>query len=388
MKHYRVFVSGCYDMLHSGHVAFFREAAQYGDLYVGIGSDATIRELKGRKTIYAEAERLYMVKSIRYVTDACINAGSGMMDFVESVDYFRPDIFVVNEDGSSAEKETFCRQRGIQYVVLKRVPEDGLEARSTTSLRTTQCLIPTRLDLAGTWIDQPYVSKYHPGWALTISLEPTFKILERCGLSTSTRNMIRKIWPYQLPDIDSEMLSKLAFCFENEPSRQDHVSGAQDSIGICMPGLVRHYYEGTFWPSRIESCFDETILSWLEQHLCMVLMFPRPAGTSVVEGSTITEEGVMSLASAADDCWKAVMTMNLQAFAAAYQASFEAQITMFPAMKPTSVDAYIAKYRSDVLAYKMSGSGGGGYLAVVVEDLPAFVKKHPESIILKIRRRG
>ena len=35
-NHKRVFVSGCYDMLHSGHVAFFKEASQYGDLYVGI----------------------------------------------------------------------------------------------------------------------------------------------------------------------------------------------------------------------------------------------------------------------------------------------------------------------------------------------------------------
>ena len=38
----KVFVSGCYDLLHSGHVEFFRQAAQYGDLYVGIGSDNTI----------------------------------------------------------------------------------------------------------------------------------------------------------------------------------------------------------------------------------------------------------------------------------------------------------------------------------------------------------
>ena len=40
----KVFVSGCYDLLHSGHVEFFRQAAEYGDLYVGIGSDATIQE--------------------------------------------------------------------------------------------------------------------------------------------------------------------------------------------------------------------------------------------------------------------------------------------------------------------------------------------------------
>ena len=41
MSNKKVFVSGCYDMLHSGHVAFFKEASQYGDLYVGLGSDAT-----------------------------------------------------------------------------------------------------------------------------------------------------------------------------------------------------------------------------------------------------------------------------------------------------------------------------------------------------------
>ena len=80
----KVFVSGCYDLLHSGHVEFFKQASQFGDLYVGIGSDATIFQLKARKTICSEAERLYMVKSIRYVKEAYINPGSGMMDFVET----------------------------------------------------------------------------------------------------------------------------------------------------------------------------------------------------------------------------------------------------------------------------------------------------------------
>ena len=66
----KVFVSGCYDMLHSGHVAFFEEAARHGNLYVGLGSDKTICELKGRKTINNDAERLCMGKAIRYVKDA------------------------------------------------------------------------------------------------------------------------------------------------------------------------------------------------------------------------------------------------------------------------------------------------------------------------------
>jgi len=384
----KVFVSGCYDLLHSGHVEFFRQAAQYGDLYVGIGSDATILDYKHHKTVYTEQERLFMVKSIRYVKDAYINAGHGIMDFIPTVDIVKPDILVVNEDGGNDEKRRFCEERGIEYVVLQRTPQEGLQARSSTSLKKTESQIPTRLDLAGTWIDQPDVSRFAPGWALTISLEPTFEIRDRCGLSTSTRNMIRKIWPYQLPNMDPEMLAKLVFCFENDPERTDGIiSGAQDSIGICIPGLCRHYYNGRFWPEKIESCRDEAVLKWLESHLCMIPMFPRRPGCSVVEGKDITKPKVEALAAAADHCWNAILSRDLDAFAAAYKASFEAQIAMFPAMIQPGVQEYIDKYSAmpGVLAWKMPGAGGGGYLALVCSGPDAF----PEGAIpLTIRRPG
>lgn len=378
----KVFVSGCYDMLHSGHVAFFKEAARFGDLYVGIGSDKTIYELKSRQTVCSEVERLYMVKAVRYVKDACINSGSGMMDFVESVDRVKPDVFVVNEDGDSEIKRTFCKERGIEYVVLKRVPEDGLTERSTTSIRNTvKSQLPYRLDLAGTWIDQPYVSKFSPGWALTISLEPTIEFVERCGMSTSTRNAARKIWPYQLPNYNNEMLAKLLFCFENEPNKNEHVSGAQDAIGICMPGLCRHYYNNNYWPEKIESCLDEDVLCWLEEHLCMMLMFPRRPGTTVVENSHLCKENVKELADAASRCWDAIMRKDLQGFAASFKASFEAQVRLFPGMMAEGVAEEIEKYKDKVLAWKMPGAGGGGYLAMVCE------KPLEGSIRIKIRRR-
>lgn len=379
----RVFVSGCYDMLHSGHVAFFKEASAYGALYVGIGSDRTIEELKHRKTVCSERERLYMVKAIRYVADAFINKGSGMMDFVDTVDMVRPDIFVVNSDGGSDVKRAFCAERGIEYVELQRVPETGLKARSTTSLRSeVPCRLPYRLDLAGTWIDQPYVSQYCPGWALTISLEPTQEFMERGGMSTSTRNAARKIWPYELPAYNEQMLARLLFCFENDPEQdKGHISGAQDSIGICMSGLNRHWYDNTYWPTKIESCHDEKTLSWLEEHLCMVPMFPRRPGCSVVEGKDITPGKVAALAKAADDCWEAIMHRDLEAFAKAFKASFEAQISMFPAMVQPGVEEYIERWRDTALAYKMPGAGGGGYLAMVVDRIPEG------AIALCIRRR-
>ena len=387
----KVFVSGCYDLLHSGHVEFFRQAAQYGDLYVGIGSDETILHYKNHKTVYSEQERLFMVKSIRYVKEAFINQGHGVLDFLPTLDIVHPDILVVNSDGGSEEKRRVCEERGMEYVVLQRDPHEGLEARSSTELKKSPCQLPTRLDIAGTWIDQPYVSCFAPGWAITISLEPSFDIHERCGLSTSTRNLIKTIWPYQLPNMDPETLARLVFCFENHPEREDGIiSGAQDAIGICVPGLCRHYYDNHFWPAKIETCEDETILQWLESHLCMVLMEPRRKGCSVVEGKDITRPKVQALAKAADDCWEAIMAMNLQNFAQAYKASFEAQVAMFPAMIQGSVQQYIDQYSQykDVLAWKMPGAGGGGYLALVVRDTDAFRQQHPEAIPLKIRRSG
>jgi len=385
----KVFVSGCYDLLHSGHVEFFRQAAEYGDLYVGIGSDKTYLGYKHRKTIYSEQERLFMVKSIRYVKDAYINAGSGVLDYVPTLDIVKPDVFVVNSDGGSPEKRKICEERGIEYIELHRDPHEGLTARSSTDLKKTESQIPTRLDLAGTWIDQPYVSQYAPGWALTISLEPTFEIRERCGLSTSTRNMIRKIWPYSLPNMDPETLAKLVFCFENDPERSDGIiSGAQDAIGICVPGLCRHYYNNRFWPEKIEMCEDEAVLSWLENHLVMIPMEPRRPGCSVVEGKDITEAKVKALTGAADRCWTAIISRNLDAFVQAYRDSFEAQVAMFPAMIQGCVQSYIDQYKDSVLAWKMPGAGGGGYLACVVTDAEAFCKENNEAISLTIRRPG
>lgn len=225
-------------------------------------------------------------------------------------------------------------------------------------------------------------------------------VYDRCGLSTSTRKVIEKIWPIKLPNMAPETLARLVFCFENNPEREDgHISGAQDGIGICMPGLCRHYYDNNFWPKKIEHTNDEMTLRFLEEHLVMVPMTPRLPGCSVTETKDITPSKVKALADAADACWNAILERNLVAFANAFKASFEAQTTMFPGMiTPTYIghpeldNSYIretiARYSEmdDVLAWKMPGAGGGGYLALVVRDSKEFVKQHTEVFELKIRR--
>lgn len=131
-----VAVSGCYDWLHSGHVRFFEEAAGYGDLHVFLGSDTTICELKGAgHPQFSDEERRYVVGSIRHVASARISRGNGMLDFAEDVQALKPDFFIVNEDGHKPAKAEFCHDLGIEYVVLKRTPAEGLPVRSSTALR-------------------------------------------------------------------------------------------------------------------------------------------------------------------------------------------------------------------------------------------------------------
>ena len=115
-------------------------------------------------------------------------------------------------------------------------------------------------------------------------------------------------------------------------------------------------------------------------------MFPRRDGCSVVEGAQIDAQHVRALTTAADECWNAILSRDLEHFASAYKASFEAQVAMFPAMIQPGVQEYIDKYSvmDGVLAWKMPGAGGGGYLALVCRDETRIPE---EAIRLTIRRR-
>jgi cytidyltransferase-like protein len=132
----KVVVTGCYDWFHSGHVRFFEEVSELGDLYVVAGSDQNVELLKGAgHPMFPQEERRYMIQSIRFVKQALISSGNGWMDAEPEIERIRPDIYAVNEDGDVPEKRTFCESHGIQYVVLKRMPKEGLPRRVSTDLR-------------------------------------------------------------------------------------------------------------------------------------------------------------------------------------------------------------------------------------------------------------
>jgi|WetSurMetagenome_2_1015567.scaffolds.fasta_scaffold88545_1 cytidyltransferase-like protein len=363
----KAFISGCMDMLHSGHVEFFRQAAEYGDLYVALGSDKTVLDLKGRLPINNEQERLFMVKSVAYVKEAFISKGSGMLDFETELRAIKPDSLIVNEDGDLEEKRRLCAELGIEYVILKRTPHVDLPARSSTALRQ-QPMIPFRIDLAGGWLDQPWVSKHHSGPVLTISLEPTLEFNERSGMASSTRRSAIDLWGARIPAGNFEKLAKVLFCYDNPPGTKV-ISGSQDSIGIVFPGLARAYYDGNYWPSSIENVRDEKTLQFVENSLHMVSLGPRRPEFDVLADTNITERHARGLADAAEDCWKAILNHNIVEFGRAFRASFEAQVSMFPHMMNGEVARLIDRYRDSTLGWKLSGAGGGGYL-ILVSDKP------------------
>jgi cytidyltransferase-like protein len=376
----KVFVSGCFDLLHSGHIAFLEEAARFGDLYVALGSDKTVYEIKGRTPVNNESERLYMLQSLGCVKKAFVSRGSGMLDFLEEFKEIRPEILVVNEDGNLLAKRRLCEEYGTEYMVLHRIPHPGLDPRSTTSLRTITTM-PYRIDLAGGWLDQPFVSKYYPGPVITISIEPTIEFNDRSGMASSTRRNAIDLWGPRLPAGDPIKLAKILFAYDNPPGRP-FISGSQDTVGIVLPGLNISYYEGEYWPKRINSCHDDEILRMIEQSLYLVPLGPRRQEFDVLSQTCINPENARHLADAALACWDALLKKDVPAFGKAFKEAFYAQVGMFPLMMNDMVAEMIDQYRDKALGWKLSGAGGGGYL-ILVSDTPV-----ENAIRIIIRRKS
>ena len=176
----KVMVSGCFDLLHAGHIEFLKSASSYGNVHVFIGSDSNIKKLKNHEASFNQNERLFILQSIKYVYKAEISSGEGYLDFSENLKKLKPDFFIVNEDGNRDEKRELCKKYNVEYIVLSREPSKGLPARSSTQLKESKSL-PYRLCLAGGWMDQPFVNSIQPGSVVTIQIKPDDNFIKRGG---------------------------------------------------------------------------------------------------------------------------------------------------------------------------------------------------------------
>jgi galactokinase/mevalonate kinase-like predicted kinase len=198
-------------------------------------------------------------------------------------------------------------------------------------------------------------------------------------MASSSRRRAIELWQTAIPLGNKEKLAKLVFSFENPPG-SEYFSGSQDAIGIVFPGLNRLDYNGRYWPEKITSVQDEEILSWLEQHLYLVPLGPRPDDFQIKKRPKITSALARALASASQACWESVLQRDIVSFGKNLRKSFEAQVALFPDMTNKNISTVIKKYASESFGWKLSGAGGGGYLVL------ARNKNARGSVRIKIRR--
>ncbi|MBN1419147.1 MAG: adenylyltransferase/cytidyltransferase family protein [Planctomycetes bacterium] len=374
----RVLVSGCFDLLHAGHIAFLEEAARHGELHVRVGSDENIVQLKGRPPMFSEEERVFVLAHLACVTDARVASGRGMLDFAPDLEAMHPDAFIVNEDGHTEGKAELCRRLGVEYIVLRRIPARDFAPRSSTDTKG-RLRLPYRACIAGGWMDQPWVSAVLPGSVVTVGLEPTIEFSDRAGMATSSRKVAEWMWGNRFPAGDPERIARILFAVENPPGTA-YVSGSQDAIGLVFPGINRLDYAGGFWPERIESIRDPEIIDWLEGIIHFVPLAPRPDGYDPLVVRDLSPEAVGVLAPAGRACWDAIVRRDIEGLGRALSLTAEGWKRILPLTIPSDVDATLARY-GDRPGAVPSGCGGG-YI-IVVSDRPV-----DGSFRVKIRRDG
>ena len=364
MSEKKVLVSGCFDLLHAGHVTFLKTAATYGSVYVSVGSDDNLKFLKGKKPNFSQEERVYMLNALQYVKEAFVSTELGKLDFEEGFKRIRPDIFIVNTDGDMPEKKELCRKYGVEYVVLERLPEPGLPERSSSEMKM-RLRFPYRLCIAGGWIDQPWASKIHPGSVVVAQVWPTIDFFDRAGMATSSRNVALELWGGNIPEGDPIRNAQMLFGAENLPDKK-YVSGSQDHIGLLCPGVNRLYYDGGYWPSKIESTVDPETCGWLSRVLQLVPLKPRSPEYDPLRKKNLKPELVKSLGESGENAWKGILKHDVKMLGKAISQSFRIWREMLPLTVPNWTWEAIRKYEKYPGA---SATGGeGGYVMVASEE--------------------
>jgi len=373
MTEKKVMVSGCYDLLHAGHIAFFKTAARYGKLHVYVGQDQNLKLLKGKAPYFLQEERKYMVGAVRFVEKANIASGSGMLDFEPDMKLLKPDFFVVNEDGFTEGKKRLCEENGVELVVLERIPEEGLPERSSSASKR-ELKFPYRVCLAGGWMDQPWVSEIHPGSVVVAQMWPTMEFNDRSGMATSSRKVAIELWGDEYPGGDPIRNAQLLFGAENPPG-SEYISGTQDHIGLLVPGVTRIDYSGKYWPNNLERTVDPETCEWLSNVLHFAPLQPRPEGYNPILTKNLDPKIIERLGESGKACFDAILKKDVKQLGESMKASFLAWGEMLPYTVPEWVmeemqSNYFTKYSGAIT----SGSGGGYVVFPSDEEIEGTIK--------------
>jgi len=236
--------------------------------------------------------------------------------------------------------------------------------------------IPNRLQLAGGWIDQPFVSRHNPkppGSMVVVQIEPDFRPMDRSGIASGTRAVALKLWKGRLPHRPpAELVREL---YEAENAGKADPSGSQDMIGLIYPGVNRLDYDfrvhGGVFTSHIESCNDPKVARWLSKVLHLVAVEPRPDGYSPLGVKNLEPKWVARLGQSGKDCYDAIVRRDAPALGASLNLTMKCWETLLPQVvrhPALRVDLLpILKAYQKQHAGAMYSGCGGGYLIVVSE---------------------
>lgn len=94
----KVWLNGCFDVLHHAHFKMIEFASAFGEIVViGIDSDRRVKELKGDdRPFHSEDERKYNLERIKGVGKVVIFDSSEFLE--ELIKAYEPDVFVIGSD--------------------------------------------------------------------------------------------------------------------------------------------------------------------------------------------------------------------------------------------------------------------------------------------------
>jgi hypothetical protein len=237
--------------------------------------------------------------------------------------------------------------------------------------------LPYRMAFAGGWIDQPFLSKLNPeppGSMVVVSVEPTCRFMDRCGMGTSTRKVAASLWGDRLPPGDPSQLVRELYEAENRGKLEP--SGSQDMAGLVYPGISRldydYGYEGGTFPVQVENCCDPETARWLAKVVYFLPVNQRPDGYSPLGILNPDPEWICRLGRSGKACYEAILVKDMKGLG----ASMNACMSCWEALLPHTVRhplitmdllALLGYYQSRYAGAMYSGCGGG-YLYVVSDE--------------------
>ena len=131
-----VLTTGCFDMLHLGHIIHLNYCKSRGDiLVVSVGNDRTLRDLKGpNRPVNNETFRARMIAALECVDYVVISEEFGKMDHTRLVGLLQPDFYIVpSTDSMLEEKRTLVEQNSGTLITCRRLPPAHLKGGISTS---------------------------------------------------------------------------------------------------------------------------------------------------------------------------------------------------------------------------------------------------------------